>query len=253
MRIKLIQWNISYNCKIDKIIEYLKSHIKDKTIICLQEVLVSFKEELIEGLQPDNYSYSLDYRKPGLYDGKNRKMGVLTLVFGGQIKESNVLERTIFPDRTLYSKLELNNKKVSILNFHSLTGVGYKNAKGSNFASIAEFLQKTDDLDFFCCDANEPKTDSFNLDELEFWDPKGRGKYASLIFGNNKVHKLVDPVVSENIFKELPVSYYTAGTPRRYDYIFKASKWKTESLNFYYEDSKNASSDHSIVVGVFNL
>ena len=70
MRIKLIQWNISYNCKIDKIIEYLKSHIKDKTIICLQEVLVSFKEELIEGLQPDNYSYSLDYRKPGLHDGK---------------------------------------------------------------------------------------------------------------------------------------------------------------------------------------
>lgn len=253
MRIKLIQWNISYNCKIDKIIEYLKSHIKDKTIICLQEVLVSFKEELIEGLQPDNYSYSLDYRKPGLYDGKNRKMGVLTLVFGGQIKESNVLERTIFPDRTLYSKLELNNKKVSILNFHSLTGVGYKNAKGSNFASIAEFLQKTDDLDFFCCDANEPKTDSFNLDELEFWDPKGRGKYASLIFGNNKVHKLVDPVVSENIFKELPVSYYTAGTPRRYDYIFKASKWKTESFNFYYEDSKKASSDHAIVIGLFNL
>ena len=253
MKIKLIQWNISYNCKIDKIIEYLKSHIKDKTIICLQEVLVSFKEELIESLKPDNYSYSLDYRKPGLYDGKNRKMGVLTLVFGGQIKESNVLERTIFPDRTLYSKLEINNKKVSILNFHSLTGVSYKNAKGSNFASIAEFLQKTDDLDFFCCDANEPKTDSFNLDELEFWQPKGRGKYASLIFGNNSVHELTDPVKTENIFKELPVSYYSAGIARRYDYIYKAFKWKTEGINFYYEDSKNASSDHSIVVGVFNL
>ena len=66
MRIKVIQWNISYNCNIDKIIEYLKSHIKDRTIICLQEVLLSFKEQLIEKLKPDSYSYSLDYRKPGL-------------------------------------------------------------------------------------------------------------------------------------------------------------------------------------------
>ena len=64
----------------------------------MQEVLLSFKEQLIEKLKPDSHSYSLDYRKPGLHDGKNRKLGVLTLVFGGQIKESNVLERTVFPD-----------------------------------------------------------------------------------------------------------------------------------------------------------
>lgn len=94
--IKIIQWNISYNSKIEKIIEYLKVHIEGQTIIYLQEVLVSFKEQLIENLQPDAYSYSLDYRKPGLYDGKNRKLGVLTLVFGGQLVESSVLERTVF-------------------------------------------------------------------------------------------------------------------------------------------------------------
>ena len=76
MKIKVIQWNISYSCKIDKIIEYLKFHIEKETIICLQEVLFSFKERLIEKLEPDDYSYSLDYRKPGVFDGKNRKMGV---------------------------------------------------------------------------------------------------------------------------------------------------------------------------------
>ena len=253
MNVKIIQWNVSYSCKIDKIIEYLKFHIEGRTIICLQEVLVSFKEQLIERLQPDNYSYSLDYRKPGLYDGKNRKMGVLTLVFGGQLVESSVLERTVFPDRTLYSKLEFDQKSVSILNFHSLTGVGYKNAKGSNFASIAEFLQKKTDLDFFCCDANEPRTDSFISDEIEFWDAKGRGKFASLIFGNNKVHHLVDPVKTDKIFEELPVSYYTGGNPRRYDYIFKSPTWITEGFNFYYKDSIKASSDHAMVVGSFRL
>ena len=73
MKIKVIQWNISYSCKIDKIIEYLKSHIEKETIICLQEVLSSFKERLIEKLEPDDYSYSLDYRKPGVFDGKTEK------------------------------------------------------------------------------------------------------------------------------------------------------------------------------------
>ena len=252
MKIKVIQWNISYSCKIDKIIEYLKSHIEKETIICLQEVLSSFKERLIEKLDPDDYSYSLDYRKPGVFDGKNRKMGVLTLLFGGQIKESKVLERTVFPERTLYSKLILNNEDISILNFHSLTGVGYKNAKASNFASIAEFLSLNPHLDFFCCDANEPKTDSFDVNELEFWDEKGRGKFANLIFGTDKVHNLTDPVqASKNLFEELPVSYYTGVNPRRYDYIFNLGDWTAESFNFYYKDSKKASSDHAIVIGVF--
>ena len=35
--IKIIQWNISYNSKIEKIIEYLKVHIEGQTIICLQD------------------------------------------------------------------------------------------------------------------------------------------------------------------------------------------------------------------------
>ena len=207
---------------------------------------------MVEKLQPDDYSFSLDHRKPGLFDARNRKMGVLTLVFGGLIKESKVLERTIFPDRTLYSKLKLKGRDISILNFHSLTGVGYKNAKGNNFASIAEFLHTTKDLDFFCCDANEPNIDSFDINEVEFWWPKGNGKFASLIFGNNKVHHLKDPVhISPNFFEKLPVSYFTGNTPRRYDYIYISDNWITKSFKFYYEESKIASSDHAIVIGKF--
>lgn len=69
---------------------------------------------------------------------------------------------------------------------------------------------------------------------------------------NNKVHQLIDAVTSSpEIFKELPVSYYTRNIPRRYDYIYKSDKWTTKNLIFDYDNSKSASSDHAILVGDF--
>lgn len=252
MKLKLLQWNISYNCKIDKIVESISSMIEDNTIVCLQEVVGSHKDRLIERLAPCDYAYSLDYRVPGKFDGNNRKMGVLTMSFGGKVEEVKVLERSVFPDRTLYAKVKMEGESVSILNFHSITGVSYKMAKGSNFASIAEFLHTTYDLDFFCCDANEPMVDSFDVNEMEFWSPKDSGKKANLVFGKDRVHHLSDPVQCDDLgFEYLPFSYKTGKTHRRYDLIYKSDRWITKSLDFYYDDSIKASSDHAKVVGVF--
>ena len=121
MMITILQWNISYNCKIDKFADFISSKIEGNTIVCLQEVLAMHKERLIEWLAPSDYAYSLDYRKPGLFDGKSRRMGVLTMLFGGEIEEVKVLERTVFPDRTLYTKTRIGDESVSLLNFHSIT------------------------------------------------------------------------------------------------------------------------------------
>ena len=251
MPLKLLQWNISYNCKIDKIANFISSKIESNTIVCLQEVIVSHKNRLIEILAPSDYAYSLDYREPGLFDGKNRRMGVLTMLFGGEIEESKVLDRCVFPDRTLYTKMRIDGESVSLLNFHSITGVSYNKAKGANFASIAEFLHEMVDLDFFCCDANEPQVDSFDVNDVKFWNTNSRE--TSLIFGADKVHHLSDPVQTDfQLFETLPFSYMTGKTPRRYDFIYKSDKWKTKRFNFYYDESIEASSDHAIVVGLFN-
>ena len=72
MPLKLLQWNISYNCKIDKIADFISSKIEGNTIVCLQEVLAMHKDRLIERFAPSDYAYSLDYRKPGLFDEKTR-------------------------------------------------------------------------------------------------------------------------------------------------------------------------------------
>ena len=251
MPLQLIQWNISYSCKIDKIADFILANIEEHTIVCLQEVLAMHKDRLIERLAPSDYAYSLDYRKPGLFDGKNRRMGVLTMLFGGVIEEAKVLDRTVFPDRTLYTKMRIGDESISLLNFHSITGVGYNKAKGANFASIAEFLHETVDLDFFCCDANEPQVDSFDVNDVKFWNPNS--KEASLIFGKEKVHHLKDPVQTDiMLFETLPFSHITGMNKRRYDFIYRSDRWSTNRLDFYYDESIEATSDHAMVVGQFN-
>lgn len=249
--ITILQWNISYNCKIDKIADFILANIMGHTIVCLQEVLASYKDRLIERLAPSDYAYSLDYRKPGLFDAKNRRMGVLTMLFGGVIEETKVLERTVFPERTLYTKMRMGDGSVSLLNFHSITGVGYQHAKGANFVSIAEFLHETIDLDFFCCDANEPQVDSFNANEMKFWNLNS--KATSLIFGKDKVHHLTDPVQTDLLNLEtLPFTHITGKTRRRYDFIYRSGRWRTKRFDFCYDKSIEASSDHAMVVGQFN-
>lgn len=250
MQIKIIQWNISYKCRINEIVNFVYQKIDAHTIICLQEVTESHKKIIIESLNPTDYAYSLDYRKPGRFDKKNRRMGILTLAFGGKVENAKTVDRSVFPDRTLYTTILFKQIKVQILNFHSLTGVGYKKAKSSNFASIAEFLHDENNLDFFCCDANEPKVDSFEIEKLEFWN-KGKPS-VSLIFSSNKVHMLKDPVKSKrDQFDKLPYSYKTGKTFRRYDYIFKSEKWITKKITYLYDESIQASSDHAMVIGKF--
>ena len=251
MPLQLLQWNISYSCKIDKIVDFISSKIEGNTIVCLQEVLAMHKDRLIERLAPSDYAYSLDYRTPGLFDAKNRRMGVLTMLFGGVIEEAKVLDRTVFPDRTLYTKMRIGDESISLFNFHSITGVGYKKAKGANFASIAEFLHETVDLDFFCCDANEPQVDSFDMNDVKFW--KTNSKEASLIFGKDRVHHLTDPVQTDPLlFDTLPFSHITGKNKRRYDFIYRSDRWSTNRLDFYYDESIEATSDHAMVVGLFN-
>ena len=91
MSLDIIQWNISYNSKVDKVSSYLKSQISDNCVVCLQEVLESSKQKILNHLHPTDYRYSLDIRPPGKFDGKNRKLGLLTMTFGNKITMAALL------------------------------------------------------------------------------------------------------------------------------------------------------------------
>jgi len=258
VKVRIIQWNISFKANADKIVEFLLNSVSGHTIITLQEVLESVHQEISSKLNADDVACSLSHRSPGKFEGKNRKMGVATYAFGGSIESSSLISRSIFPERTLQTAIKFEDTSINLLTFHSITGCDYKKAKSSNFASIADFLHEHD-LDFFTCDANEPKVDSINDNDIVFFDNKDKGKNAGLILGATKVHVLNDAykTYSTNSGNELDSNPLATSHVvskkyhRRYDHVYHNNKWKVDSVVYPYGESIDASSDHSAVIGDF--
>ena len=261
MFIRLIQWNISSGSDPNAIAKFLFDKIKEKTIVALQEVTQKHIHILVQNLKPQQYIYSLDIRQPGKNEGRNRKLGVAIFTFGVSIVSYDLLNRTIFPERTLFARIDLGSFTIGILNFHSLTGVGYKKAKASNFAAIADFMEEpSNQMDFACFDANEPEIDSFDENGLKFWDNKDKGYYASLILGKDRVHPLKDSLRTllknngtVSVDTPLAVSYMAQNIPRRYDHLYHSEKWNVLDVQYPFSKSIEASSDHSAVIGDFGL
>lgn len=258
MCIRVVQWNIRINSDACAISERVRTAIQLPAIVHLQEVSESAFSTLCEQLEPDGYGFSLVHRPPGKNEGRNRRMGVATLTFGAKIGETFLVERSVFPERTLVAEIEIFGLKVCTLNFHSLTGVDYKKGKSSNFASLADFLE-SDDLDFLCCDANEPKTDSMLEAEVQFFNNRDKGRCAAMIFGCDSRHGLLDSYKThlrstgkEAKTSPLATSYLVAGRPRRYDHIFHAPRWQVEAISYDYDSAVRASSDHAIVLADFS-
>jgi len=268
MRLRVVQWNISTMSKPKTIADFISKRTgEDPAIVCLEEVKRSSYGKLVDSLKPQSSCFSLDPREPGRNEGKERGTGVAVLGFGLPIVSLELMARTVFPERTLFVLLGGSFGPIQVAAFHSLTGVGYRKAKATNFASIADYLQLHGaKLDFLCFDANEPNHDSMDLDKLVFGPrDKGMVKKAALIMGPQKVHKLSDTYVAylrsrgEIVTRDpLAVSYKT-GTPKkkqiekRYDYIMHSRRWRVTNCEYPYDESIKATSDHSAVIADFEL
>jgi endonuclease/exonuclease/phosphatase family metal-dependent hydrolase len=258
--LRVVQWNIYMSCHIESIANFIMNSIgQGPAIVCLEEVKRSAYDTLRNLPNLTSSCFSLDLREPGGNEGDERKMGIAVFSFGLPIISPELLDRTVFPERTLSVLLHGVFGPIRVVAFHSLTGVGYHKAKSSNFASIADYLQlHKSDLDFLCFDANEPWHDDIDPTKLVFWP---RGKTAGLIMGSKKVHDLSDSYVEhlrstrhiDNARDPLTVSHVTQGTPRRYDYIMHSRRWTVVNCSYPYAESIAASSDHSAVIADYEL
>ena len=255
--VRVVQWNIRINSDACAISERLREATQFPAIVHLQEVSQSAVALISKQLEPDSCAFSLIHRPPGKNEGRNRRMGVATLTFRGKIVNAVLVDRAVFPERTLVTEVEIAGSRVRSLNFHSLTGVDYKKAKSSNFASIADYLESCD-IDFLCCDANEPKTDSMCEADVEYFDNRDKGSCAAMVFGAGSRHGLLDSYKTHlrNTGAEvnkspLATSHLVAGHPRRYDHIFHAPRWHVMAMSYDYDSAVCASSDHAIVVADF--
>lgn len=263
--------------KINFLLETITSFNRNtKVVFVLEEVKVKDFEYIKNNIKGFKFIYSLDIRKRGKYEGLNRGLG-LVIAYSSNITliKYNLLKRTLFPERTLHAIFSCNNYKFGVLGFHALTGVGYKKAKSSQFASIADYIDKNEiDIDFLCFDANEPKTDSYDISNIEFHDQQGdKGYSASLIMGENRVHKLNDAYreyislnynslskqtkqkIKDKLGTDLLKTSHiiTGGGKKRYDYIFCSSRCNVINLEYRLAEAIKAGSDHALVVGEFKF
>lgn len=278
--LRVINWNISYIGDIKAKIDCLKSLITEvlgdhPCIIALEEVTEKAYTELLKEDLFNNHAYSLNYRKPGVFEGRNRGLGCMVICVNGiEITNSLLLNRALFPERTLVANLRYDKSDFELICFHSITGVDYKKAKSAQFATLADFLNsRGNNPTILCCDLNEPEIDHIDLNQVRFFDQKGdKGKYASLILRPNGIHFLEDSYrvwlsnnteefnsikkvqeASENLVSTpLTVSHILRGGIRkRYDYIMATPHWIVKKVDYRYDEAIRNGSDHAIVVTDF--
>lgn len=260
----ILNWNISYGCNIEKICNELKNITKeDKTIVVtLQEVVESSFKYLEKMLQNDfNVIYSLNFRKPGKYDTKSRKLGTLIMTTKNiKIIESNVFNRCLLPERTLYATIEIDNKIIKVVTLHSITGCAHKKAKSLQFYSFAEVV---DDYkpDILTIDANEPDIDHFDIDNMKFFDNGDKGNGAKTFFNTCKSVGLIDSytkfynktnfeygqpvVVSHVIGSNRKIDVHKN---KRYDFIFiNDNKLNMKQVDYEMMKANMATSDHAYI------
>lgn len=252
-----ISWNISYSSKKEKIAEKLLSEINNqKTIICLMEVMPATYEYLKSQLS-ENYgmSYSLDFRHPGKFDSRSRKLGVM-FVYPKRIEVSkvDVLWRAPFPDRTLMMQYkEPSGNYKTIMTLHSITGCGYKKTKSVQFNTFAEIV---DDIkpDVVTFDANEPKEDAFDIEDMVFFDNMDKGAAARRFFISLIENDLADSFTlthnREDFMGKQPLAIshvIRRKTNKRYDFLFVRKDSPIKSCEYCYDEGIEATSDHAII------
>lgn len=255
---RVIDWNISYMGNYIPKLDFLFSYLENDYCVLLQEVKPNVYEYIKSKYSENNtFLYSLNYRKPGKFDSDARKLGVLIILSKEiQILESGVIERNLFPDRTMYATVKYNNKILKLLALHSITGCGYYKAKSIQFESLSEFVDIYSP-DIIGIDANEPQKDSFDIEKMIFFD---NGNGAKTFFNTIKQIGLIDTYVkfnniqTKNDNQPITVSHHIKRRGNvRYDFLFSNNKFTIKSCKYKYEESIAAGSDHALIVADFQL
>lgn len=255
---RVIDWNISYAGNTEEKIKYLQTYLTDDCCVIMQEVK-PHAYEYIKTLLGNQYEmfYSLNYRNPSKFDSDARRLGVLVLVNKGiEIESAGIIERSPFPDRTVYITIKRNDKKIKVLALHSLTGCGYYRSKSVQYDSFAEFIDEYRP-DIIGIDANEPQIDHYDIRQMEFFD---NGPGAKNFFNEMADIGLTDAYVQFN-----GAEGYEKGHPLtkshnirrkgavRYDFLFVSDRYRVDNCSYNYDEAIAAGSDHAIIVSDISI
>jgi hypothetical protein len=119
------------------------------------------------------------------------------------------------------------------------------------FYSLAEAVN-VHKPDIVMIDANEPKTDHPEIEKIEYFNNRDKGNGAKTFSQELYKHELIDSFRSISRSQSIPLTVshkVNKKFDRRYDFIFiNHQKFRIINVEYLYEDSINAGSDHAMVI-----
>ena len=175
-----------------------------------------------------------------------------------KLKNLKLLDRNVFPERTLNGVLENGAQPLNIVGVHSLAGCSYKEAKAVQFFTLSDYVsEKVFDILFI--DANEPNIEGLKQkDNIYFLQPASRDKGARTFFDALENYKyfdcLRDVFDKRNYIYGNPLAVWhkirNSKQEKRYDFLFRKDSLKTVSIEYDFERSIESGGDHALVSAI---
>jgi len=263
--LKFATWNVNNRLFKPSHINFLESLQLD--VLALQEISSGFHSALVDSGIFNWGVSSLALRPAEVGETTGRKLGCS--IFGNtsvHLQASTLVPGVALPERTLVAQLSLGNAEFTACSFHIPPGVSWKEIKPQTMCALADYLAQLPGQVIVGMDANSPKLDHPEHCENVWWwtdEPK--------LLGHEPKHHLRDalrtylaqhPQEREMIRRERPagplaVSHRRGMGPKRtdcrYDFILCTPGVQVHQVQYLYDQSRTAGSDHALVVAEVEL
>ncbi|MGI8906629.1 MAG: endonuclease/exonuclease/phosphatase family protein [Candidatus Sumerlaeaceae bacterium] len=262
---RFASWNVNNRSLRQSHVDFLQNLRLD--VLALQEVSLGFHGALVDSGLFAWGRTSLTLRPTEAGETAARKLGCSVFGSGGLRPDiTTVLSGVAFPERTLMVNAQSAAGVVLLCSFHIPPGASWKEIKPQTMCAIADRLAKLPGTAIVGMDANAPKQDHpEHCDNVWWWPDEPK------LLGHEPGHHLRDalrtylarhPGELEDIRQARPYGPLALSHRRgvgktrtdcRYDFILCTPDVEVAGVQYLYEESVAAGSDHALVVAELEL
>lgn len=271
--VRVVSWNVNYAVtdRMRTQAGFIRKLQPD--LLCLQEVNLSSAQELVERAGLDWLVSGVGLRPSKQDDTPVRKRGSAIAGHGTAPVRTWLLDDLPLPERLALAEVKLHDMTWTVASYHAPPGVTWREKKAQQAVGFARWLQGAHTPTVVGGDFNTPEVDApdFGLTRTHLHTGHrwlGELPGDDLLVGPDKIHDLedalrlwiekdprrLDDVRQVRPHGPLAISYCTRRrgakppTPWRFDAVWVSRRFVVHDVQYPYEQSIAARSDHSAVV-----
>jgi endonuclease/exonuclease/phosphatase family metal-dependent hydrolase len=237
---RVVSWNVNYAVtdRMRSQAGFIRKLQPD--LLCLQEVNLSSAQELVERAGLDWLVSGVGLRPSKQDDTLVRKRGSAIAGRGTAPVRTWLLDDVPLPERLVLTEVKLHDMTWTVASYHAPPGVTWREKKAQQAVGFARWLQGAQTPIVVGGDFNTPEVDApdFGLTRTHL----------------HTGHRWLDDVRQVRPHGPLAISYCTRRrggkppTPWRFDAVWVSRHFVVHDVQYPYEQSVAARSDHSAVV-----